>query len=57
MGAHRVLSYANIRCIVDVKGNKRLNVLYNRLILSRYVVFLHTAVSCDPFHFYLLYIL
>ena len=57
MGDHRVSSYANIRCIVDVDGTKNPNMLYDLLMLTRQVAFFYTTISYDPLHFCLLYIL
>jgi hypothetical protein len=56
IGAHRVSSYANIRRIEDVDGNKNPSILYDLLMLTRQVAFLYTTMSYDPLHFCLLYI-
>jgi len=49
IGAHRVSSYANIRCIEDVDGTKSLNMLYDLLMLTQQVTLYCTTMSYDSF--------
>jgi hypothetical protein len=57
IGDHKVSSYANIRCIEDVDGTERPNMIYDLLMLNWQYAVMCTAIFYDLLHFSLLYIL